>query len=154
MCRRRSSWPLVVACVVLAVSGCGGDGKVRVNGTVTLDGQPLEGAIVTFLPVEKGQGQIAHGTTDKDGAFDLTTSRPNDGAFPGEYKVTVVYAEGAAPPPSGNVKDAFAGLKKAQGQKLKAPKFSIPGEYGDPARTTLRQKVPAEGRVVLALKKK
>ena len=153
MCRRHASWPLVAAAIALAVSGCGGDGKVSVNGVVTLDGQPIEGAIVTFIPVAKDQGQIAHGTTDKEGAFQLTTTKPNDGAFPGEYKGTVVYAEGAEPPPAKGVKDAFTGFEKAQGQKRKAPKYSIPSEYSDAAKTTLKQKVPAEGRVVLALKK-
>jgi hypothetical protein len=154
MCRGHWSWALLFAAVALAVAGCGGDGKVSVSGVVTLDGQPVEGAVVTFIPVEKNQGQFAHGTTDKDGAFQLSTTKPNDGAFPGEYKVTVVYAEGAEPPPAGGVREAFAGFQKAQGQKRKAPKYRIPDEYGDPARTGLRQKVPAEGRVVLALKKK
>jgi len=142
----------VAAALALAVSGCGGDGKVSVNGVVTLDGQPIEGAIVTFIPVAK-EGQIAHGTTDKEGAFQLTTTKPNDGALPGEYKVTVVYAEGAEPPPAKGLKEAFTGYEKAQGQKRKAPKYSIPSEYTDPAKTSLKQKVPAEGKVVLALKK-
>jgi hypothetical protein len=52
------------------------------------------------------------------------------------------------------MKEAFTGFEKAQGRKLKAPKYRIPPGYGDPARTDLRQKVPADGPVVLELKKK
>lgn len=148
----RSAWAAMVAAAVLAVSGCGGNGKVSVNGRLTLDQQPVEGALVTFIPVVEKQGQIAHGTTDKDGVFQLTTTKPNDGAFPGEYKVTVVYAEGAEPPPAKGVKEAFTGFEQAK--NLKPPKYKIPAKYENPETTDLRQKVPAGGEVILALKSK
>jgi hypothetical protein len=148
------SWAVVLAALAPGVAGCGGGGKVQVTGVVTLDSRPVEGAMVTFIPVAKDRGQIAHGTTDKDGVFRLSTSKPNDGAFPGEYKVTVVYAEGAEPPPAKGVKEAFQGFQKAQRQKRKPPKYNIPARYGDPARTDLRQNVPADGQVTLALKSK
>src|SRR5262245_34277421 len=89
------------AAVVVALAGPGcGNRKVKVSGVVTLDGQPVEGAVVTFIPVDAGKGQNALGTADKEGVFQLTTSKSNDGAFPGEYKVVVTYAEGAEPPPA------------------------------------------------------
>src|SRR5262249_2016105 len=113
-----------------------------------------EGAMVTFIPVDQKPGQIATGTTDKDGGFQLTTTQPNDGAFPGEYKVTVVYAEGAEPPPAKGVKEAFQGFEKAQGQERKPPKYKIPEKYRLGAKTDLKQKVPADGKVTLALKSK
>src|SRR5262249_39083032 len=128
MCRVRLSWAAVVAAVVRAVPG-GGGGKVAVTGPLTLDGQPMEGAIVTFVPANPGKGEIAYGTTDKDGAFRLTTSKPNDGAVPGEYKVTVVYAEGPQAPPAQGMKDAFQGLQKAQSGPKKPPKYNIPARY-------------------------
>src|SRR5207245_2198960 len=154
MSRARLTWATVVVAAALAASGCGSDGKVSVSGQVTLDTQPVEGAIVTFIPVNETQGKIAHGTTDKDGVFQLSTSKPNDGAFPGEYKVTVVYAEGAEPPAAKGMKEAFTGFEKAQEQKLKPPKYNVPASYGDADKTDLRQKVPADGKVILALKSK
>ena len=154
MHRVRWLWAAVFMIVALAGPGCGGR-LVKVNGVVTLDGQPIEGAMVTFLPVEAGKGQNAQGSADKDGVFQLTTTKPNDGAFPGEYKVTVTYSEGAEAPPSGNMKDAFAGFEKAQKQKRPPPKYVILPKYNDPAKTELRQKVPPpEGKVILDLKSK
>ena len=55
MGRVPGSWAVAVA-AALAVPGCGG-GKVAVSGVVTLDGSPVEGVIVTFLPVARDQGQ-------------------------------------------------------------------------------------------------
>lgn len=130
--------------------GCGG-GKVKVNGVVTLDGKPIEGAMVTFHP-KGGQGKSAFGTTDKDGNFQLTTKDNNDGAFAGEYNVTVVYAEGAAAPPADDVKGAMTGMEKASRGKQKAPKFIVPAKYATPDQSPLKQTVPPSGKVTLDLK--
>jgi len=146
------SWVAVVVAATLAGPGCGG-GKVPVTGTVQLDGKPIEGAVVTFHPADQGKGQTATGTTDKDGVFHLSTTKPSDGALPGEYKVTVTYSEGPVPSaPATGMKAAFEGLDKARKETRKPPKYSIPASYGNPEKTDLRQKVPPEGKVVLALK--
>src|SRR5437773_10785720 len=80
---------VVAAFLVLAGFGCGGkDQPVKVEGVVTLDGEPVEGAIVSFLP-DEGGGRFAHGLTAKDGSFRLTTYKPDDGALRGDYRVTV-----------------------------------------------------------------
>src|SRR5262245_12374499 len=71
-----------------AALGCGQGKTVKVEGVVTLDGKPLPAATVTFVP--DGNGRAASGRTDQDGIFRLTTFRTDDGAVPGEYKVTVV----------------------------------------------------------------
>jgi hypothetical protein len=153
MRRVRLSWAAVAVAVALTGPGCGG-GKVKVSGVVTLDGQPVEGAVVAFIPVDPGKGQMAHGTTDKEGVFNLSTSRPNDGAVPGEYKVTVTYAEGATAPPASNQREAFEGLEKARQQQQKPPRYNIPAKYGNPDQTDLKQKVPPDGKVTLDLKSK
>src|SRR5947209_3031632 len=73
-------------------AGCGGPHTpVRVEGVVTLDGNPVEGAAISFLS-EAGdgkEGRMAYGTTDGEGVFRLTTLKPDDGALPGTYKVLV-----------------------------------------------------------------
>jgi hypothetical protein len=81
-----------VSCFVLRISclaviaGCG-SGKIPVDGTVLLDGQPLANADVLFMP--KSGGRPATGKTNADGKFKLSTDRPDDGVLPGEYDVGV-----------------------------------------------------------------
>jgi hypothetical protein len=66
----------------------GGPDLTRVRGTVTLEGKPLAGAVVTFHPVSK-DGGWAVGSTDRFGRFGLTTAGLGSGVLPGEYRVTV-----------------------------------------------------------------
>ena len=68
--------------------GCGGGGPDRgtVTGTVTLDGQPLEGADLEFQPEE---GSPSYGTTDDDGEYDLMYTRDKRGAMLGEHTVRI-----------------------------------------------------------------
>lgn len=65
-----------------------------VTGTVTQNGTPLAGAVVTFVPVEKGH-HAATGTTDDSGQYHLSTWAKDDGAEAGQYQVTVSKYEGA-----------------------------------------------------------
>lgn len=143
----RSWWcGLLATALLLAGAGCGGpDQPVKVNGVVKLDGKPLAGALVTFLP-EGGAGRNATGTTSSDGAFQLTTLKPDDGALPGSYKVTVSYVEGVEAPPGADMKSAFEGYQKAAKQGLKKPpSVVIAPKFSDPGKTILKQKVPTDG---------
>jgi hypothetical protein len=60
---------------------------VPVEGVVLLDGKPVEGATVTFIS-DDGKNSFS-GSTDATGHFDLQSGEKH-GAFPGDYKVTVV----------------------------------------------------------------
>lgn len=82
-------WMLLLA-LAGTFAGCrpSDPGPVPVHGTVTLDGQPLDGATIGFSP--EGKGQAATGTTDASGRFSLTTFTPGDGAIPGRHIVTVL----------------------------------------------------------------
>src|SRR5690606_678215 len=72
------------ACSCLAVGltlmacGCDADGPplVRVQGVVTLDGQPLAGKAVRFIPDRDTPGAGAGANTNADGAYDLIAVRP------------------------------------------------------------------------------
>jgi hypothetical protein len=55
---------------------------------VTYRGQPVEGALVTF--VSPGAPRYSMGKTDGEGKFSLTTYEPDDGAFAGKHTVLVV----------------------------------------------------------------
>jgi hypothetical protein len=152
---RRLSWGALFAALALAGTGCGKNDLTKVQGIATLDGKPIENALITFVPGQAGSGKIATGRTGPDGSFQLTTMTPNDGAFPGEYLVTVQYEEGYEVPPGGNMKEAKAAAVKVRQQKTKkAPKYVVPAQYSDAGKTPLKQKVPPDGTVKLELQSK
>jgi hypothetical protein len=144
--------------LLMAGSGCGGSGgkPVKTEGLVTLDGQPVAGATVTFHP-EAEQGHVATGLTGADGVFQLQTYAEADGALPGDYKVTVSKTESMEPPPAADdpakhkewmMKTMF---NRPTQQKSRAS--SLPREYTNAAKTPLRARVPYEGQLKLELKK-
>jgi hypothetical protein len=59
-----------------------------VTGTVTSQGRPLAGAVITFVPTGE-DGEAASAITDSEGKYALTTWESEDGARPGEYRVKV-----------------------------------------------------------------
>jgi hypothetical protein len=74
--------------------GCGGVKRLAVSGTVTLDGKPLDGGILTFCPdTAKGNNaQISCTGPVRDGHYELKTigitgRDSGDGVPPGWYKV-------------------------------------------------------------------
>lgn len=91
--------PLLLA----LVTGCGGGQMplAHVSGVVTLDGSPLTGAKVTFLPQA---GPAASGALDAQGRFELSTYQRGDGAVLGSHTAIVtpivqgVLLEPGAPP--------------------------------------------------------
>jgi hypothetical protein len=140
--------------------GCGDAKTVKIQGALTLDGKPLAGAMVTFLPFNEKEGRAAGGRTDSSGSFHLTTFKTDDGALPGKYRVTVVMPEDDPANVSGGnpmemddkAKRAFFSRASPQGKKeaakRKAKKPSpIPAIYGDPLKTPLQETVPT-GRAV------
>jgi hypothetical protein len=77
--------------ISFVVSGCGRTIDTNyVEGVVKLDGQPLSGASVTFIPVAEN-GESAGGFSDDNGKYRLTSTYGDGGkgAFAGDYIVTV-----------------------------------------------------------------
>ena len=76
-------------------TGCSKDlGYRKLTGTVTMDGQPLEGASLTFYA--EGGGEGGSGMTGADGKYDVTAGNSPEGGLglkPGTYKVTIVKME-------------------------------------------------------------
>jgi len=64
-----------------------------VTGTVTLDGDPLEGAVIEFRPEagsRPGSGKAASsGRTDEEGKYTLSYVRDVEGAVLGEHKIII-----------------------------------------------------------------
>lgn len=66
---------------------------VPVKGTVTRDGKPLAGAIVTFEP---SKGAPSSGATNDAGEFELRYNIDYMGAVPGTHTVRISKTEGEA----------------------------------------------------------
>ena len=80
--------------LVVAVAGCVGSPSnlpqlVPVSGTVMLDGEPLSGAVVTFIPTESTRGTGANGYTDTAGKYEIVANHGGKGAPEGTYKVLI-----------------------------------------------------------------
>jgi len=80
--------------LTLSLIGCSGGLKVNyVEGTITHNGAPLEGAMVTFTPKTEGKGLMASGTTDSRGVYKLTVIQggtKDKGTAEGEYMVSLM----------------------------------------------------------------
>ena len=72
------------------LTGCGSGGGPplgKVSGTITLDGEPLADAAVTFEPI--GRGRPSSGYTDEEGNYTLEYNEGQLGAPLGEYVVKI-----------------------------------------------------------------
>jgi hypothetical protein len=150
----RPGWCPLLAAAALAAGGCGSGDRVTVKGTVTLDGAPLEGANVSFMP-EDDKGLPANGVTDAEGRFSLGTLKAEDGARPGSYKVTVTKVElNPATLETFDSRDPaqVRAMREKASKKYKPPPSPVPAKYSDPGKTPLRWKVPDDGDKTLDLK--
>jgi hypothetical protein len=138
---------LAVVAIAATAFGCGGSGPnlVSVTGTVTLDGKPLEGAVVTFHPDPSNkEGRPAEDITGASGNYKANTGG-RSGLVPGKYHVVVT----KAPQTNTAVNEAFkedpfmAQLSSTgpevgrDAQKRKDAKDKIEGEFD--------REIPPEG---------
>jgi hypothetical protein len=89
---RTISATILLGLGLLAFTGCGGDSVQlgEVKGTVTVDGQPVEGLEVRFNPEEGG---TSLGYTQADGSYELSFPGGAKGAVVGRHTVSVMAAE-------------------------------------------------------------
>jgi len=154
-------WCVGIWLFAVLIAGCGGKHTpVKVEGIVTLDDNPVEGATIHFLAAREGkEGRQAFGTTDKSGTFLLNTLGREDGALPGAYKVVVFKYVPINPnlkipdfpkTPEGKAqRDDF--LYKIYGDKPHT-KNILPAKYSDVSTTPFAITVPTKGKVILELK--
>ena len=142
--------------LLVGFSGCSsgagsqeGLGTVPVTVTVKYKGQPVEGAVVTFVP-EASDGKGASGTTDADGIARLTTYKAGDGALAGAYKVKIVKFESAggsaaaAEAGEGDAYEAAAAAAAQRKRKRTRPRNLLPEKYANPEKSGLRANVSEE----------
>ena len=124
----------LLVCVSGLLIGCGGrndENIVAARGVVTYKGAPMAKISVAFMPTGGG-GQIAEGTTDANGNFELQTRNPGDGAKVGSYMVSFKYVSDVIPDMPG-----FVGGKKAEPSP-------IPEKYGDASKSGFTATVDAD----------
>jgi len=94
--QRLSLFTALIIC--LAITGCNRDGLpglVPAAGIVTLNGDPVERAIISFAPTTTSPGvRSASAMTDQNGRFVVTTLHFGDGIQPGEYQIIVTKTTG------------------------------------------------------------
>jgi hypothetical protein len=141
----------MAAFTAIFLAGCGGPNLSPVSGTVTLDGEPLENAIVAFVP--DAGGTSATGTTDATGAYKLV-SVLGAGLEPGTYRVSISMvppvenggsetSEAAASSDSAAYEAMASGGGAAQYKAAEAlkKKLEIPAKYN--SASTLQKDVTA-----------
>ena len=117
--------------------GCGkveGPALIPVSGKLLVDGKPIQGITVMFLPDNsKGtSGPASVGVTDTEGSFSLAAAGNRKGAVVGHHRVTASCPFNPA------------GGSSADGQAQAATACSLPAAYGDPGRSPLSVEVVAD----------
>lgn len=111
---------VVLGCLLMA--GCGGSDaarRVAVEGAVTLDGKPLDGVTIRFVPKRSGQGAAA---VVVDGQFQLDATA---GPTAGEH--LIVFS-----PPTPELPQAIAAMQAGQRDPLNAR--TVPLLYQTPGQ--------------------
>lgn len=140
--RTRRLWLAGPAFVSLATSlpGCGGPlatdysglNLVEVSGRVTLDDDPLPGAMVIF---ESEDQTYSYGRTDDSGRYELMFNSEKSGVRPGPKIVRITTG------PAGEE----SGIEPDEGEESPAPPpMTIPARYN--TRSELTAEVSAERR--------
>jgi hypothetical protein len=136
------SWQLLAVGVLIA-AGCGAKHpnlppQYPVSGTITLDGKPLSGAGIMFLPRGETRGTGAFGMADANGKYSLKTDHGGAGAPEGEYAVTiskVVNRDGTPYVPRPDAAEA-------------GERETLPATYSDSMKTILTATIPKGGDTI------
>ncbi|WP_241676355.1 carboxypeptidase-like regulatory domain-containing protein [Bremerella volcania] len=111
---RRLAATALASIALIGLVGCGsGSGVAPVSGTVTLDGEPLANALVSFYPQEEGK-RFSTGTTDASGHYELVYTNDQQGAAIGRHTVKITTA-----------------TVQGEGGPAKPPKEKLPAKYND-----------------------
>ena len=131
---RNTLWLLLA--VAFLSGGCGSGANLpdlgTVTGTVTLDGKPLVGVTVKFVPAN---GRTSSAITDASGKYELTYNADNNGAEVGEH---TVYVMGQGGEGGGNPNEEGGGGDASNVEPFTG---TIPAKYNE--KSTLKKTVKA-----------
>jgi hypothetical protein len=87
---------LISVSMALVCLGCGPDygGRVAVNGTVKLKGEPIDDGVIEFVPLA-ADGETKSGAQILKGAYTIPAEK---GLVPGEYRVIITAGDGRTRP--------------------------------------------------------
>lgn len=103
----------------LLCAGCGKSEELplaEVTGVITLDGKPVGGAGIEFIPQEPGKS-VAYGRSDEDGHYRMHFGQSRTGAFVGRNLVRI-YSDDRV------THDG----RKYEGTELFPPKYNVKSE--------------------------
>ncbi len=127
------SLAIIALCIL---SGCGGGPDLyQVSGTVTVDGEPVEGLMVAFAPV--AEGMSGAGRTDAMGKYTITCTQGR-GLPPGEYNVAI--KEATAVVNSGSDSDSKAIETSSNNAAYLAQSRGDPSQYKAAEKAAKNQK--------------
>jgi hypothetical protein len=132
---------VVMLLAVLSLIGCGGatsrQPTVPVTGVVTLNDEPVEGAVVVF-GAASGQERGATGITDAAGRFHLTTYDKDDGAIAGNFTVAISKTERKGGMTPDEEHEAISAGKEVKPAEIMD---HLPAKYKDGAKSGLTAEV-------------
>jgi hypothetical protein len=125
--------------LAMAALGCGGGvpderPRVAVKGMVTLDGQPLENAVIRFVPFPEVNGPTTS-IAITSGKFDLP---PSSGPVAGKHRIEIESTDHGGIAPD----DEAALAELAAGKRKLAKTVKIPAIYN--SRSTLERTIQAD----------
>lgn len=132
--------------VMLAICpGCGqkstGPKTYPVTGIVTLKGEPVSGATVTFHGADGKSTAV--GNTDAAGRYTLTAGPAGKGALAGKYQVAIVKFKAAEPAPAAKAGEYVP--PDPNQPPPPAPENLLPAKYADPKTSALTAEVQTSG---------
>jgi len=137
----RFGFSVLLLTTVFFAGGClGGSseelvGLVPVSGKVTLDGAPLTGASVTFMPEGTGMGRPCYGATGEDGSYTIKDPGGREGCPVEKFKVVISkYAKEDGSPVGKDPESAAEGMEH------------LPEKYSNAEQTQLSAEVPEGGK--------
>lgn len=103
-------WSLIVASLLGCERGEPRPELHPVHGSLSVNGQPAEGALLSFHPAGgrnfDARGSRPWATVERDGSFTVSTYSHHDGAPGGEYRISVAWLDD---PSSSDPVDRLAG---------------------------------------------
>jgi major membrane immunogen (membrane-anchored lipoprotein) len=148
------AWNLAaVAAASLLIVGCGDDGlgeRHKVSGTVTYKDQPVAAGSISFFPAGGGSADQRGATgVIKDGYYSLSTQGDDDGAFPGDYLVSITARNPDMAKAQENA-DKIGGLYRQEdvAKAYKKAPSAIPQKYESPEQGGLKAKVEPKSNTI------
>lgn len=137
--------PTLMTVVCAFFMGCSGADRpdlVEIEGTVTLDGEPLGDAQIFFLTADPDSPyqRPASGKTDASGKFALSTYGDEEGVPLGKYKVGVIKQEVVGELPENANPEGLA----ESGVPIQM-KWLTPREYASPDDSGITVEVTSDG---------